>query len=32
MNLDIAIQNTLKRSEMENAMHGVMDNYGEDTN
>jgi hypothetical protein len=28
MNLDIAIQNTLKRSEMENAMHGVMDNYG----
>jgi len=28
MNLDLAIQNTLKRSEMENAMHGVMDNYG----
>ena len=28
MNLDIAIQNTLKRSEMENAMHGVVDNYG----
>jgi hypothetical protein len=28
MNLDLAIQNTLKRSEMENALHGVMDNYG----
>ena len=28
MNLDIAIQNTLKRGPMENAMHGVMDNHG----
>jgi len=28
MNLDLHIQNVLKRSEMENAMHGVMDSYG----
>ena len=28
MNLDIAIQNTMKRGPMENAMHGVMDNHG----
>ena len=28
MNLDMAIQNTLKRGPMENAMHGVMDNHG----
>ena len=28
MNLDLAIQNVLKRSEMENAMHGVMSNFG----
>ena len=28
MNLDLHIQNVLKRSEMENAMHGVMDNHG----
>ena len=28
MNLDLHIQNTLKRSAMEGAMHGVMDNYG----
>ncbi len=28
MNLDLNIQNTLKRSPMEGAMHGVMDNYG----
>jgi len=28
MNLDLAIQNVLKRSEMEGAMHGVMSNFG----
>jgi hypothetical protein len=28
MDLDLHIQNVLKRSEMENAMHGVMDSYG----
>jgi len=28
MNLDLAIQNTLKRNPMENALHGVMDDYG----
>ena len=28
MDLDLNIQNVLKRSEMENAMHGVMDSYG----
>ena len=28
MNLDLAIQNVLKRSEMESAMHGVMSNFG----
>ena len=28
MNLDLAISNTLKRSPMENAMHGVMSNFG----
>ena len=28
MNLDIAIQNTMKRGPMENAMNGVMDNHG----
>ncbi len=29
MNLDLAIQNTLKRSPMENAMHGVVSNLGQ---
>lgn len=28
MNLDLAIQNTLKRSPMEGAMHGVLSNFG----
>lgn len=28
MNLDLAIQNVMKRSEMEGAMHGVMSNFG----
>lgn len=28
MNLDLALQNVLKRSEMESAMHGVMSNFG----
>ena len=28
MNLDLAIQNVLKRSEMESAMHGVMSDFG----
>jgi hypothetical protein len=28
MNLDLAISNTLKRSPMENAMHGVCSNFG----
>ena len=28
MNLDLAIQNTLKRSPMESAMHGVLSNFG----
>ena len=28
MNLDLAIQNTLKRSPMDSAMHGVMSNFG----
>jgi len=28
MDLDLAIQNTLKRSHMENAMHGVMSDFG----
>jgi hypothetical protein len=28
MNLDLAIQNTLKRNPMESAMHGVMSNFG----
>jgi len=28
MNLDMAITNTLKRNPMENAMHGVMSNFG----
>lgn len=28
MNLDLAITNTLKRNPMENAMHGVMSNFG----
>ena len=29
MNLDLAIQNTIKRSPMENAMHGVISNLGQ---
>ncbi len=29
MNLDLAIQNTLKRSPMENAMYGVVSNLGQ---
>ena len=28
MNLDLAIQNTLKRSPMDSAMHGVLSNFG----
>ena len=28
MDLDLAIQNTMKRSHMENAMHGVMSDFG----
>ena len=28
MNLDLAIQNTMKRSHMENAMHGVLSDFG----
>ena len=28
MNLDLAIQNTLKRSPMDGAMHGVLSNFG----
>jgi len=28
MNLDLAIQNTLRRSPMEGAMHGVMSDFG----
>ena len=28
MDLDLAIQNTLKRSPMEGAMHGVLSNFG----
>ena len=28
MNLDLAIQNVMKRSKMEGAMHGVMSNFG----
>ncbi len=28
MNLDLAIQNTLRRGSMENALHGVMSNFG----
>jgi len=29
MNLDLAILNTLKRGPLENAMHGVISNYGQ---
>ena len=29
MNLDLAIQNTLKRSPMDSAMHGVASNLGD---
>ena len=28
MDLDLAIQNTLKRSPMEGAMHGVLSDFG----
>ena len=29
MNLDLAIMNTLKRGPMDNALHGVISNYGQ---
>ena len=29
MNLDLAIQNTLKRGPLDNALHGVISNYGQ---